>query len=196
MGDTQDTTAAIMEATYRALCEHGYPETTISKIAQEFEKSQSLLYYHYEDKEELLEDFLEYLLDQLQSELVDIEASDPHDELVSIVERLLPQDIDTEQMRFRRALHEIRSQAPYNEAFRERFRRSDEMIRSKLIETIERGIEVGVFRPVNSQEVADFVYSATLGATDRGVTLGDQAVIDSNRQIIDSYLERTVVSRA
>lgn len=196
MAGSQDTTAAIMEATYRALCEHGYPETSISKIADEFEKSQSLLYYHYEDKEELLEDFLEYLLDRLESELADVQPGDPREELLTVVEKLLPADIDTEEMRFRRALLEIRSQAPYNETYQEQFRRSDELIRSKLIEILERGIEVGAFRPVNTAEVADFVYSATLGAAERGVTLEEGTIVDRNGQAIESYLESRIVNHA
>ena len=39
-----DTQTAIMDATYRALCEHGYSNLTIDKIDAEFEKSKSLLY--------------------------------------------------------------------------------------------------------------------------------------------------------
>ena len=37
------TRAAIMEATFEALSKHGYADLTIQTIADEFEKSKSLL---------------------------------------------------------------------------------------------------------------------------------------------------------
>jgi AcrR family transcriptional regulator len=190
------TTDAIMQATYRALCEHGYPETSISKIADEFEKSKSLLYYHYEDKEELLEDFLGYLLEQIETDLDSIEAGTPEEELLAVIERLLPADIDDERMRFMRALLEIRSQAPYHEAYHEQFTRTDDLILSTLVDVIERGIETEDFRAVNSEEMADFLYSTAWGATERGVTLEDTAVIHRNRQAIESYVESQLLRYA
>jgi len=194
-GET-DTKAAMMEATYRALCQHGYSNTSISKIASEFDKSKSLLYYHYEDKEELLEDFLHYLLDQLEADLQSIEAETAHEELLSIVDRLLPEDVDEDQMRFRRAMLELRAQAPYHDAYRDQFVRSDELILSTLVEVIERGIDDGEFRPVNSREVADFVYSLTYGAMGRGVPLENPDVIDSTREAVESYLDERLVKFA
>jgi len=194
-GET-DTKVAMMEATYRALCQHGYSDTSISKIASEFEKSKSLLYYHYEDKEELLEDFLHYLLDQLEADLQSIEAETAHEELLSIVDRLLPEDVDEDKMRFRRAILELRAQAPYHETYRDQFARSDELILSTLVGVIERGIDDGEFRPVNSREVADFVYSLAYGAMGRGVPLEDPDVLDSTREAVESYLDERLVKFA
>ena len=103
--DAEETTEeAIMQATYRALSKHGYPAMSISKIDDEFEKSKALLYHHYEDKEDLLEHFLKYLLDQLDEDFASIETSDPIEDLHAILDRLLPPDIDEEQMGFQRAL--------------------------------------------------------------------------------------------
>ncbi|PSP70021.1 TetR/AcrR family transcriptional regulator, partial [Halobacteriales archaeon QH_9_66_26] len=78
-GDTasrDDTQAAIMDATYRALCEHGYADLTIQTIADEFDKSKSLLYYHYDTKDEILIGLLDYLLGQFTIRV----AIDPPDE--------------------------------------------------------------------------------------------------------------------
>jgi AcrR family transcriptional regulator len=188
-----DTKVAMMEATYRALCQHGYSDTSISKIAAEFEKSKSLLYYHYDDKEELLEDFLHYMLDQLEADLESIEAETAHDELLSLVDRLLPEDIDDEQMRFRRAVLELRAQAPYHETYREQFARSDELILSTLVDVIERGIENGEFRPVNSRGKAEFIYSLAYGAMERGIPLDDPAILNSARETVVSHLEAQLV---
>lgn len=187
--DSDDPTAEIMEATYRALCEHGYPETSISKIADEFEKSQSLLYYHYEDKEDLLEDFLRYLLDQLEAELNEIDEDDPVQRLSAVLDRLFPRDIDDEGIRFRRAILEIRSQAPYHDVYQEQFRRSDDLILAEIVDTIEDGIDSGAFRAVNSQQTAEFIYSTAYGGIELGVTLEDEDTLERSRVAIDDYID-------
>lgn len=184
-----DTNEAIMQATYRALCEHGYAGTSISRIADEFPKSKSLLYYHYEDKEELLEDFLRYLLERFESELEGIDDEEPYDHLLAVVEFLLPRGMDDEQLRFRRALLEIRSQAPYHETYHGQLERTDEHVIAELVRAIERGIEDGQFRPVNARRTAEFVYTTAHGAIGRGVTLDDLAVVEAVRESILDYVD-------
>jgi len=194
-GQDDDTTAAIMEATYRALCDHGYPDTSISTITDEFDKSRSLLYYHYENKDELLADFLRYLLDQLEADLQTIEADDPYEEVLAIVERLLPPDIESERFRFYRALFGMRSQAPYVDAYREQFARSDTLILAELTDAVERGIDAGTFQLVDADEVAQFVYATVSGALQRSVTLDDPEMIEHHLTLIESYLQSQVVDR-
>jgi AcrR family transcriptional regulator len=62
-----DTREAIMQATYRALRAHGYARLTIQRIGDEFPKSKSLLYHHYDGKDDLLLEFLSYMLDWRES---------------------------------------------------------------------------------------------------------------------------------
>lgn len=192
-GEGRTVNEAIMQATYRALGKHGYPATSINRIADEFEKSKSLLYYHYEDKEDLFEDFLRYLLDRYETKLKADTDEEPRDHLVDIVDRMIPPDMDDEELRFRRAILEMRSQAPYNEVYHEQFKRSDDLALSELATTIERGIESGAFRAVNSKETADFIYSMVYGALERGVTLDDPEVIRRSRDAIVNYIESQLV---
>lgn len=188
-GPAGDTNEAIMQATYRALCKHGYPATSISKIAQEFEKSKSLLYYHYEDKEQLLEDFLRYLLDRFESELAGIDDEGPYDHLLAVVEFLVPADLGDEQLRFRRALLEIRSQAPYHATYHDQLERTDELVIAELVRAIERGIEAEEFRAVNARRTAEFIYTTAHGAIGRGVTLDDADVVREIREAIVEYVD-------
>jgi AcrR family transcriptional regulator len=194
--ETDDPSREIMEATYRALCEHGYAATSISKIADEFAKSKSLLYYHYEDKEDLLEDFLGFLLDEFETEVATIEEKEPAERLAAVLDLLVPSDLDDEEMHFRRAVLEIRAQAPYHETYREQIERSDELILGEIIDAIERGIDSGAFRPVNARQVAEFIYSTAYGAIERGVTLEDPTVIEEGREAIDDYVDSQVRSYA
>jgi len=77
-----------MSATYRALREHGYADLTIQQIADEFEKSKSLIYYHYDTRTELL---------------------------VAFIDHLLTPDLDDETVAFWRAMLELRAQAAHDE---------------------------------------------------------------------------------
>ncbi|ELZ53713.1 MULTISPECIES: TetR/AcrR family transcriptional regulator [Halorubrum] len=75
--EPSDTRQAILGAAFRALCEHGYANVTIKRIGDEFDKSQSLVYHHYDGKDDLLLDLLEYLLDQFEASIADGSATDP-----------------------------------------------------------------------------------------------------------------------
>ena len=165
-----DTHDAIRAATYRALCEHGYSDTTIQHIADEFEKSKSLLYYHYEDKDELLAAFMRHLLDRLAEELT-VDGDDPYDDLRTLVDCLVPVPMDAADRRFRRVLLEIRTRAPHDEGYREQFRRSDRLVRDAFADVIARGIEQGRFRETDPEQAAEFIHTALLGTMERGVTL-------------------------
>jgi AcrR family transcriptional regulator len=192
-GGTQtETQQAIMEATYQALGKHGYPATSIAKIADEFPKSKSLLYYHYEDKQDLLGDFVGYLLNKLEDRLAELQMDGPSGHLQAILDLLLPRDIDTDGLRFRRALLEIRSQAPYHEEYHEHFERSDSIIIGELTATIESGIDTGVFRPTNARETAEFLYSMVYGILARGVALEDKETIRRGRDSVDEYIKSNI----
>ncbi len=181
-----------MLATYRALCEHGYAETSIQRIADEFDKSKSLLYYHYEDKEALLADFLTFLLAELRAGLEAVPDDEPRVAMERILDVLLPDPIDDEQFQFRKALVEIRSQAPYHDVYREQVRRSDELIRAGLASTLERGVEDGTFRPVDPDRTAEFVYTTMVGTTHRAVSLADPDLVSQDRKLLDEYLRESV----
>jgi AcrR family transcriptional regulator len=55
---------SIMEATARAIVKHGVSNLTVRDIGAEFDRSRSLINYHYNSKQELLETFVEYTADQ------------------------------------------------------------------------------------------------------------------------------------
>ncbi|MFB6168864.1 MAG: TetR/AcrR family transcriptional regulator [Haloferacaceae archaeon] len=192
--DAPDVQSAIREATYRALCRHGYHETTIQHIADEFEKSKSLLYYHYENKHELLTDFLRHLLDELAERLT-VDGADPHDDLLTLVDRIVPVPMDDEEAQFRRVLLEIRAAAPHDEGHRELVRRSDTIIRSAFADVIRRGIEEGRFDSgVDPDEAAEFVHTTLLGTMIRGVSLDDPETVARTRETLVTYLDRHLLA--
>lgn len=182
-----DTQAEIMDATYRALCKHGYADLSISKIAEEFDMSKSSLYYHYEDKDELLVALLDHIIDRF-SEEISVEArADAESLLDSFFDRLLPRTLDDEQHAFQVALFELRAQAPHHEEYREQFARTDRLLHETLTAYIEAGIEQGTFRAVDAEATARLLVVVIQGAMVGRVTTPD-ASIDVLRQAIDLYL--------
>jgi AcrR family transcriptional regulator len=186
---SEDTQTAIMEATYRALCEHGYSNLTIDAINAEFEKSKSLLYYHYDNKDEILLNLLEYILDQFAIEDTVDPDDDPDIKLRTFIEELLPWTLDEEATEFQIAVFELRSQALSEEAYREQFTRADALLKGTIVDLIEEGIEEGTFREVDADRVADHLFSTINGAMLRRLTAGDESAIRATRKGLDEYID-------
>ncbi|ADD07429.1 TetR family transcription regulator (plasmid) [Natrialba magadii ATCC 43099] len=192
--ERDDTTEAIMEAVYLALSKHGYPETTMSRIAAEFEKSKSLLYYHYDGKEEILNDFFAFVCEELETSFEDDTHDDPFEQLTDLLTRILPADLDDEAIQFRQAFFEIRSQAPHNQSYYDQILRTDEIFITALTETLEWGVESGRFVDIDPERQAELIFSTVSGIMERGVTLEDQALIERNRAVLLDQLEQTLLA--
>lgn len=165
------TRVAIMEATFEALSKHGYADLTIQNIADEFEKSKSLLYYHYETKDALLGDFLDFVLDEFAAEVEAGEEEDPLDRLWNVLELLLPPDLheDEEARQLRTALFELRMQAPYDGTYADRFAATDERLAGTFESILAQGVETGAF-DVDPETGAELLLDVVTGATLRTVT--------------------------
>jgi len=170
LAEPADTREAIMQATYRALCEHGYAGLTISRIAEDFSKSKSLLYHHYESKDELLLDFLAFMLERFQAAVPEESADPPEDRLEAVLETALSPGEGGPDLEFLRAMTELRAQAAHDERFRDHFRTHDRVFRETLVEIIDAGVESGVFREVDADQVAAFLFAALAGGMNQQAT--------------------------
>ncbi|QZA88340.1 TetR/AcrR family transcriptional regulator [Salinarchaeum sp. IM2453] len=182
------TTEEIMGATFRALANNGYPTTTIADIAEEFDKSKSLLYYHYENKEKLLEDFLRHILSQIENDIAEIDAENPIDRLQAVLDQILPRNPAEEELQSRRVILEIRSQAPYHEAYQEQFDRSDKIWLSALTAAIEDGVEQSIFTDVNPRKTAELIYATAYGIIMRSVSFSEVSMMEEGRNMLDAYI--------
>lgn len=163
-----------MEATYRALCTHGYADLTTQDIADESDTSKASLHYHYDTKEELLLSFLEYLYDRFAAEYERVEGDDAVDRLVTFVDRVLCRSDPERNRAFQTALLELKAQAPYVDAYRESMERFDAFVRERVGEIVADGIEEGTIRAdIDPEAVAAFVATMVVGVNTRRVTLGD-----------------------
>ncbi|WP_339106067.1 TetR/AcrR family transcriptional regulator [Haloterrigena salinisoli] len=186
--DPGGTRGAIMSATYTALCEHGYSELTIQRIGDEFSKSKSLLYHHYDSKDDLLLDFLEFMLDQIEGQIPTYGEGGADDHIEGIVDHTFGFGDTAMPTEFTQAVVELRSQAAHDDDYREYFTRSDQFVRKHVAHTIRSGIEQGVFREVDPQQTAALFQNVFLGTMMLRVTNDDEGVLEDSRAAFDRYV--------
>ncbi|NKE36666.1 TetR family transcriptional regulator [Natronococcus sp. JC468] len=172
-----DVRASIMRATYEALCEHGYTALTAQDIADRTDKSKSLLFYHYDSKEDLLADFLEYLFERFEERAAETRALPPVERLAAFVDWFLYGPGEDDRQSFHVAMLELRTQAPYNDRFREKLRKSDDQLREILEEILRDGLEADEFREHDPEETAALLIAAFDGARIRQLTSGRDAYL-------------------
>ncbi|NHN59261.1 MULTISPECIES: TetR/AcrR family transcriptional regulator [Halorussus] len=179
----EETFEEMMGATYRALCEHGYADMTMRRIADESTLSKATYHYHYDTKEELLNAFLDHLIEKFERRLA-ADSSDPGERLDTFLDAIFAPAEDTSPV----ALMELKAQAPYHDAYRERFVRMDERMREFVADAVRDGVESGRFDEADPEEAARFVVTAINGAHAREVALGEEP--GETRQLAERYLER------
>ncbi|MCG1002973.1 MULTISPECIES: TetR/AcrR family transcriptional regulator [Halobacterium] len=186
-----EQTEEIMQATYRVLCEHGYADLTIKRIAAEYGKSTAAVHYYYDTKDELLAAFLDYILKRFVDAIQDIETTDPEERLNHLLDKML---VDSEgNSNLSVALLEMRSQAPYKTEFRDRFRQNDEYIRYELKAVINHGIDEGVFNDVDASHATRSLATIVDGARTRAVVLDDAEELESARRTASDYVDAVLL---
>lgn len=187
---TQEPADDIVDATYRALCTHGYADLTMQAIADECDKSKAALHYHFDSKQALLETFLSHLLDDFEAHLADLDGDDPVERLFSLVDTMLvppSEDDDTPDAEFKTAVLELKAQAPYEPVYRDRLTLFDERLRERIETLVNEGIEAGLVVPERDPaDVATFVKTYLTGAQTRFVATG--ATFEESRRLLHEYI--------
>ncbi|WP_306053949.1 TetR/AcrR family transcriptional regulator [Natronococcus wangiae] len=183
-----DVRASIMRATYEALCEHGYTELTAQDIADRTEKSKSLLFYHYDSKEDLLADFVEFLIERFDDRVAETRDLPPVERLATFVDWFLYGPDEDDRQSFHAAMLELRTQSPYNEQYREKLRKSDDQLRDTLEEILREGLESGEFREHDPEETAALLIAAFDGARTRQLTIGRDEYLEQVRSATATWI--------
>ncbi|SDZ84072.1 transcriptional regulator, TetR family [Haloplanus vescus] len=187
--DTDETRTAILRATYAALIEHGYEDLTVQRIGDEFPKSKSLIYQHYDGKDEVLVALLEYLLDHFESQIPEPATDDADDCLQTLLSFVLAPDPSEARASLTKVMAELRGQAPHNETFRSYFSANDRRFRRDLATLIERGVDEGVYRPVDAESVASFLLTVLAGETMRRATTDGTVDSEAVCAELNTYVE-------
>ncbi|MCU4802288.1 TetR/AcrR family transcriptional regulator [Halobacteria archaeon HArc-gm2] len=190
MAPDDSSREAIMSATFDALCEHGYANLTMQSIADEFDKSKSLIHYHYDSKDDLLAAFMDHLLENFVEMVTGCGGQDPVEELRRMADIVVVgADDGNDANDFHTALLGLRAQAPYDEKLRDQLARNDARIRELIADIVRDGQEQGQFdESVDPEEFAALFRSAIEGAQAHGVVLGDAAPTDEVMAAVDDLL--------
>lgn len=191
VGDAS-TKERIMEATRESIRKHGFSETSISKIGDEFEMSKTTIYHHYDDKEDLFNHFLDYLLEQFEDGFARNTSDDPWARLEAIVEVSLPLDADEEYLALLRAMMELRTQSIYQREYAEKVRKHDLHVEETIGDIIQNGIDAGEFRSVDPDRTARFIHITIYGAHFRALSHQNQEALYDARKDLHYYLEQHV----
>lgn len=184
MEDSTDSADKIMHATYRALCRHGYANLSMQRIAEEAEKGKSLIYHHFNGKEDLMLSFLDHLTAKMEDDMDAFDDLSAAEALDTFLDKSLCID-DEEMWTFRKALMEMRLQAPYNENFATKFKEIDTFLLDVLTDIFERN------SVPRSRETADIVLSTLEGLTYRKMTLQETDNLSEAKEDIKELIERT-----
>ncbi|WP_436930831.1 TetR/AcrR family transcriptional regulator [Halosimplex halobium] len=189
-----DTHEAIMGATYSALCEHGYARLTMQDIADEFDKSRSLLHYHYDTKEELLVTFLDRAIGWRRERLAESDAEAPLARLEEFVDRFVIEPGEESRETFALAITELRVQAAHNDQFREKLSARYEENVETIAEIVVDCVSAGVFRQVDPYETAHVMYTSLVGARTVQVTFGVERATYRMREGIARWVDRDLLT--
>jgi len=179
-----ETPEEIIAATGRALCEHGYAGLTMQRIAEEASMTTAAIHYHFDTKAELLNAFLDDLVDRFEARLA-CDAEDPGERLEAFLDAVFttPENADAVPV----ALMEMKGQSPHQDSFRGRFLALDEVMRSVVADAVRDGVDAGRFDDAAPDDVARHVVTAIDGAHVRTVALGEDA--GTTRAVVERYLE-------
>ncbi len=186
----ETTREEILAAAYRALCTHGYADLTMERIGAKFDKSVSLVYHHYDGKDDLLLECLEFMLEEYRAETESGPPEDPRQAIEEFCDQLLLSDAPPEAQQFVHALIELRGQAPHNDAYRDYFTRSDRVFQARIERIIETGIEAGVFQDVDPERTAKMIQTIFLGGLFQYATANHDEWLPAFRDELQAYLER------
>ena len=183
-----DTATRIVEATRRALIEHGYDELSMAKVAAEFDGSQSLIHYHFDSREGLLAALLERERERYAEALDERGPDDPEARLEWRFDAFVREfDEWAEENEMAPRYIELSAAATESESIRAALREFHALFRDAFERTIADGVEAGVFQPVDPAHVARLLKAGHDSATERWV-VGEPDEIPVIADALEAYV--------
>ncbi|MDX1745527.1 MAG: TetR/AcrR family transcriptional regulator [Halobacteriales archaeon] len=168
---------SIMMATARAIVKHGVADLTVRDIGSEFDRSRSLINYHYDSKEALLETFVEYTVDRYSGTMSFDPEQEPDVQLDRFVRQALfgleGADDSEDHWTLIAAQYALRPEAMANERIRTALTTGFDEIHRTLSEIVAAGIEQGVVDASDSDTVTNLLLGIIDSARGGKVILGN-----------------------
>ena len=163
-----------MRATARAIVKHGVSGLTVRDIGDELDRSRSLINYHYNSKDELLERFIEYTVERYTGDATYDPDVPPGVQLDRFVRRsLFGPDYAEERWTLVAAQYALRPEAMVNERMQRALTAGFAEIHRTLADVVAAGIEQGAIDANDPELVADVILGIVDAARGGKVILGD-----------------------
>ncbi|RKD89121.1 TetR/AcrR family transcriptional regulator [Halopiger aswanensis] len=187
---SKDTQEVIMEATFRAISEHGYKDLRMRDIGEEMDMTRQVIHYHFDGKYDLMASFLEYVIEQYEGSVTVDSEADPKDQLDARIDQCLfgPEFDEFTHWDRMKVYHELFAHAQNDERHREIFNAHYTRLRESIVEVIEAGIEQGVFRDVDAAQMGQLLTDVIHAARERRISLGDDDAPEDARRAIDEFV--------
>jgi len=183
------TETAILEATYSALRQYGYTELSTQDIADNFEKSKSAIYYHYDSKDDVLLSLLDYVVETFFEELEAESGADPVENLRLLVDRLVPVPFAGDDRDLHAVMFELRSEALTNPDYRAKFTEVDRTV-CRIVESYVRAaVEGDDLADVDPEATARRIQQHAVSAQTARLTTEDGWAGDTAREAISDLLD-------
>jgi len=184
--------AEVVRAVERALSKHGYAGLTTKNVAAESDKSEAFFFYHYDTKDDLVVAFLDWAIERNRERLAALD-DDPVARLYDALDVLVGDPTDDVDRGINVAMMELLSHAPHNDRFRERLTAYEQSVIDLFVEIVREGVEEGVFRDVDPEDVAGYLLVTANGTAGAAMALRMDAVDAAVRRELDRYLRTTVL---
>lgn len=194
MEQSNETREELLEATYRVLAVHGFAGLTTQRVADEAGRSQSLVHYHYDTKEDLVVAFLEWVRAGESDWLSALADGTAEDRLRRFVEMQLSIPRDDEHGQFNVAFLELEAAASRNERYAAALRGFSDLVQNALADIIRDGIESGEFRAVDPEATARFLRYALHAAVAEDLTLDVDCAKTETRAAAETYIEQVILA--
>lgn len=183
-----------MRAVHRTLATHGFAGLTTERVAEAADRSQSLIHYHYDTKEDLLVAFLKWVRAGEREFLTELEEGTPTERVRRFVEVQLSIPRDDEHGRFNVAFLELGAAAARNERYAAELREFSALVQDAVAGAIREGVETGEFLDVDPDATARFLRHTLHGAVAEHLTLGTEGARADARRAAETYLERVLLA--
>jgi len=182
-----DPAAEILDATYLALCKHGYADLTIQNIADESDRSKATIHYHYDSKEELFAALLDRLYERYVARIDAADGDTARQRLDAVLDVLLADEAPLDR-EFHTAVLAVTARAPHDDAIRERVAAFDRRLFETFRDVVATGVDAGEFdADAEPAVVAEQLVTTVKGAQIR--RFAAERSTERSRDAVDGLVE-------
>ena len=160
MTNTKDI---IEEKAVQVFLKYGFRSVTMDDLSKELSISKKTLYRYFTNKEDLLKESIRSFqqMKQSQSEELQNTAKDP----IEMIFLVIKSHLDKSRINFVSNFLDLKKY--YHDIWEEVVSCNENFVRKKILKNIEKGIELGLYRPeINKEIIAHLFYHKSIFISD------------------------------